>query len=358
MRHCRSTALLAVSLLLIGNCHTSKRRELREDTRAGSSAGMKGHGDRDLKPEHKELFDLAARSRGPAYLDAKAKLLEIYRQVGMPADLRAEVDSPVPDRALVARILIGQTDRPAAYNKAEQALRGEYQREKYWRGEIRTDDSSWRESEARNALGADAVFLGLEALLKSRAFTEESSLGWKAAFATVEHDRDPRWNELILSALGDEGFNDREKLTFAEFLLLEMADKRAMPFVRSALVPPFRSVPLVCDSISVLAAAHDSASEIAITQLALNASVENAIRQAAVEAISEMNPADAETVLLKVLRTAPPEDEPFLLAISHALGAVGDTHALPAVRRIRRQLKWANPSGVDDDLARIEARSR
>jgi hypothetical protein len=283
------------------------------------------------------VFRQAVAAKGPAYLEARAKLLAMASRPAVAARLRSYQQSTDPGQALVAIVLVGRMEKPDAYRKAEDSIDGNYPREKYSRGRIIIDDPEWRARDARKHLGKDLQYLGLELLLKVHKHGEPFAMDWGAASIAIKQAKDPRWNDLLFAATSDPFYTHEEQRAFAGHLIDRDAP-RILPYFRKYLVSP------VYDETTSLAFmalrdARDTESVPRIKEIALDKKIDVFVREDAIHALVGMRVEEAPEILLRILQGLSKNEKPLLAPILCGLDEVGDKRAVTALKRLLLRLK-------------------
>jgi hypothetical protein len=305
------------------------------------------------------LFRHAAAAKGPAYVEARTKLLAMDGQSAARARLEKYQQSPDLDQALLAIILLGRIEKPAAYLMAEKSIDGDYPSEKYSRGRIIIDDPSWRAKDARRYLGKDLHYLGMELLLKVRKYPDPQGMDCIAAYIPIDEANDARWNDLFFAATMDDSFTHPEQMNFAGHLV-GMKEPRILPYYRKQLNPPVSDIQNTLDVLFALAEARDFESVPRIKEIALDKSIVSPIREEAVDSLVTMQPPDICDFLLQTLGGVSSKEKPLLISISTGLAEVGDARAVPALKRLLRTFKGREDVeerlDVKYDIEQLEAR--
>jgi hypothetical protein len=283
------------------------------------------------------LFRQAVAARGPAYLEARAKLLAMAGRPAVAARLRSYQQSTEPGQALVAIVLIGRMDNADAYRKAEDSIDGNYPKERYSRGRIIIDDPEWRARDARKHLGQDLQYLGLELLLKVHKYREPDGMSWGAASIAMAQAKDPRWNELLFAATSDAFYTHEEQLAFAGHMLDRDAP-RILPYYRKYLVSPVHDVTTSL-AFMALKDAKDMESVPRIKEIALDKKMAVQVREDAIDALVGMRIEDAPEILLRLLQGLSKNEKPLLAPVLCGLDDLGDRRAIAELKRLLLRLK-------------------
>lgn len=302
------------------------------------------------------LFSRACMADGEGYVATIEELVAAAQSdPTITAELRREGSSDDWRRSLTAKILLLRVERPEEYRRAAENLNGTYPKTDAMRAHIRNDQYPWRIAAARSHLGDDLIYLALENLFKARTCTRDSYLSWSANFATVSSARDPRWNELLLSAVLDESFGDAARGETADFLLNNMKDLRGAPYLTEALEARPLNPTRASHAMGALSAAGYAAAVPKIEAIALDRTENTSVRVDAMEALISMRAERAQKVLLHVFATAG-RDSLILNEIASGLGAIGDARAVPVLKQVVLRLSGEDAAVARDGLAELKAR--
>jgi hypothetical protein len=295
------------------------------------------------------VFRQAVAARGAAYLEARAKLLAMGSRPAVAARLRSYQQSTDLGQALVAIVLVGRSEKPDAYRKAENSIAGDYPREKYSRGKIIIDDPEWRARDARKHLGQDLQYLALELLLKVHEHGEPDAMDWAAASIAIEDAKDRRWDDLLFAATSDAFYTHEEQLAFAgEFL--DRDAPRILPYYRKYLVSPANDE-TTSMAFMALTRAKDVESVPRIREIALDRKMDVYVRSDAINALVGMRIDDAPQILLRLLQGLSKSEKPLLPAILGGLDEIGDERAITALKHFSLKLKGRKDV---EDLLNVE----